>query len=173
MSLMAILQPGPDSRVKCCPIEKTGHWFYMKYQLSLAVTACAICNLLLFTASNSAQENKTSPAPQGRFGGIGVPACGVSNPSPSPCAPIPRKVISAPSPIYSEQARKAKIEGSCIVGLVVDEKGNRTNLRIITGLGMGLDEKAIEAVKNWRFEPALKDGKPVPAKIAVEVTFHL
>jgi TonB family protein len=58
--------------------------------------------------------------------------------------------------------------------LVVDEKGNPTNFRVISGLGMGLDEKAIEAVRGWKFEPAFgKDGKPVPAKIAVGVTFHL
>jgi protein TonB len=95
------------------------------------------------------------------------------NPSPSPCVPVPTVLSATPSPAYSEQARKAKIEGSCIVSLVVDEKGNPANLRVIRGLGMGLDERAIEAVKNWKFEPALKDGKPVPSKIAVEVDFHL
>jgi len=58
--------------------------------------------------------------------------------------------------------------------LVVDEKGNPTNLRVISGLGMGLNEKAIEAVRGWKFEPALgKDGKPVAAKIFAEVSFHL
>ena len=146
----------------------------MKYPFCFVVAACLICNLLLLAANSSAQENKASPAPQGRFGGeLGRPSCGVSNPSPSNCAPIPGTLISAPSPTHSERARKAKIEGSCIVGLVVDEKGNSTNLRIITGLGFGLDERAIEAVKKWKFEPALKDGKPVPAKIAVQVDFHL
>lgn len=59
------------------------------------------------------------------------------------------------------------------MGLVVDEKGNPTNLRVISGLGMGLNEKALEAVKNWKFEPAMKDGKPVPADIYAEVFFHL
>ncbi|HXO31332.1 MAG TPA: energy transducer TonB [Candidatus Acidoferrales bacterium] len=137
---------------------------------SLAFAACLICNLLLFAANTSAQQNKEPPASQ--LGGeTGVPACGIRNPSPSPCVPVPR-VLSTTFPTYSEQARKEKIQGSCVVGLDVDEKGNATNLRVITGLGMGLDEKAIEAVKKWKFEPALKDGKPVPAKIAVEVNFH-
>jgi TonB family protein len=146
----------------------------MKYPARFAVATCLICDVFVFAANISAQQNKEPPASQGRFGGSigGAPACGVSNPSPSPCAPIP-KLLSAPSPIYSEQARKARIEGSCIVALVVDEKGTPTNLRVVTGLGMGLDEKAIEAVKNWKFEPALKDGKPIPAKIAVQVDFHL
>jgi protein TonB len=72
------------------------------------------------------------------------------------------------------EARKAKIEGSCTLALVVDENGNPTNLRVIRSLGMGLDEKAIEAVKSWKFEPAFgKDGKPVASKIAVEVDFRL
>ena len=47
------------------------------------------------------------------------------------------------------------------------------NIRVLSSLGMGLDEKAIEAVKNWRFEPAMKDGHPVSVQIAVEVDFHL
>jgi periplasmic protein TonB len=58
------------------------------------------------------------------------------------------------------------------VGLVV-ERGNPTNLHVISGLDMGLDEEAIEAVKKWKFAPALKDGKPVPAKTFAEVDFHL
>ena len=48
-----------------------------------------------------------------------------------------------------------------------------SNIRVLSSLGMGLDEKAIEAVKNWKFEPAMKDGHPVRVEIAVEVDFHL
>lgn len=59
------------------------------------------------------------------------------------------------------------------MSVVVDKKGNPTNLRVIEGLGMGLDEKAIEAVKQWKFAPALKDSKPVVAQIAIQVSFHL
>ena len=88
------------------------------------------------------------------------------------CLPAPRP-ISSPEPTYSEEARKAKIEGDCIVSLVVDEKGNPTNLHVIKSLGAGLDEKAIEAIKTWKFEPAFKDGKPVAAKLSVQVSFHL
>ena len=59
------------------------------------------------------------------------------------------------------------------MGLVVDERGSPTNLHVISALGMGLDEEAIENVKKWKFAPALKDGKPVPVKIFAEVDFHL
>jgi len=141
-------------------LEKTGRRLYMKYPLRLALAALLACCLLLFAADTSAQQRTI------------IPACGVSNPSPSPCTPRPT-LLSAPSPTYSEEAIKAKIEGSVVVGLVVDEKGNPTNLRVITGLGMGLNEKALENVKIWKFEPALKDGKPFPAHIYAEVIFHL
>jgi periplasmic protein TonB len=56
---------------------------------------------------------------------------------------------------------------------VVDRDGKPRDIRVLRTLGLGLDEKAMEAVKNWRFEPALKDGKPVDVQITVEVTFHL
>ncbi|MGO8793712.1 MAG: energy transducer TonB [Candidatus Sulfotelmatobacter sp.] len=76
--------------------------------------------------------------------------------------------------MYSEEARKAKIEGSVVLGVSVDEKGNLSNFRVISSLGTGLDEKAIEAVKAWKFESAYgKDGKPVATGIFVEVSFHL
>jgi TonB family protein len=87
--------------------------------------------------------------------------------------------ISAPRPIYdpepefSEEARKAKYQGVCTLEVVVDAQGRPTNIRVVGALGMGLDEKAIEAVKNWRFEPAMKDGHPVAVAVNLEVDFHL
>jgi TonB family protein len=83
------------------------------------------------------------------------------------------RAIYSPDPEFSEEARKAKYQGVCVLGLVVDPNGLPTNIRVITSLGMGLDEKAIEAVKTWRFEPAMKDGHPVPYAISLEVDFHL
>jgi protein TonB len=83
------------------------------------------------------------------------------------------RAIYSPDPEFSEEARKAKYQGTCVLGLIVDASGHPTNIRVITSLGMGLDEKAIEAVKTWRFEPAMKDGHPVPYLISLEVDFHL
>jgi protein TonB len=83
------------------------------------------------------------------------------------------RAIYAPEPEFSEEARKAKYQGVCTLGLVVDANGRPENIRVLSSLGMGLDEKAIEAVKNWKFEPAMKDGHPVAVEIAVEVDFHL
>jgi len=85
----------------------------------------------------------------------------------------PPRVIYNPEPEFSEEARKAKYQGTCTLGLIVGTDGRPSNIRVLSSLGMGLDEKAIEAVKNWKFEPAMKDGHPVRVEIAVEVDFHL
>jgi TonB family protein len=85
----------------------------------------------------------------------------------------PPRQIYAPEPEFSEEARKAKYQGVCTLGLIVGTDGRPSNIRVLNSLGMGLDEKAIEAVKSWKFEPAMKDGHPVRVEIAVEVDFHL
>jgi protein TonB len=59
------------------------------------------------------------------------------------------------------------------LSMVVDKDGKTRNIQVLRALGLGLDEKAIEAVKTWRFDPALKDGKPVDVLVSVQVTFHL
>src|SRR2546421_2184529 len=83
------------------------------------------------------------------------------------------QVIKKVEPEYSEEARKAKYQGTVILGLIVDAHGRPQQLRVERGLGMGLDQKALEAVRQWVFEPAQKDGKPVPVIISVEVAFRL
>jgi len=85
----------------------------------------------------------------------------------------PPRVIFQTDPEFSEEARKAKYQGNCVLGLLVDANGRPTNIRVLNALGMGLDEKAIESVKNWKFEPGKKDGHDVAVEIAVEVDFHL
>ena len=83
------------------------------------------------------------------------------------------KQIYAPDPEYSEEARKVKHMGTVVLWLVVGPDGRPRDIRVARTLGLGLDEKAIEAVKTWSFEPAYKDGKPVAVQINVEVNFHL
>src|SRR5271156_6023509 len=85
----------------------------------------------------------------------------------------PPRVIYQTDPEFSEEARKAKYQGTCVLSVVVDATGRPTNIRVLSALGMGLDEKAIESVKNWKFEPGKKDGHDVAVEIAVEVDFHL
>jgi periplasmic protein TonB len=83
------------------------------------------------------------------------------------------QALATPDPEYTDEARNAKAEGTCILWLIVDDKGLPRDIRVVRGLGFGLDAKAIEAVKQWRFQPALKDGHPVNVQISIEVGFHL
>jgi len=83
------------------------------------------------------------------------------------------QVIYNPEPSFSDEARKAKMQGVVVLLLVVGNDGRTYNIRVGQSLGMGLDEKAIEAVSRWRFRPATLNGQPVATQIAVEVDFHL
>jgi protein TonB len=76
-------------------------------------------------------------------------------------------------PEYSEEARKAKFQGTVVLSIVIDERGYPTNFKVVRPLGLGLDEKAIEAVQKWRFRPGMKDGHPVAVLATVEVNFRL
>jgi len=83
------------------------------------------------------------------------------------------QALSTPDPEYTEEARNAKTQGTCILWMIVDDQGHPRDIRVVRGLGMGLDAKAIEAVRQWKFQPALKDGHPVNVQISVEVGFKL
>jgi TonB family protein len=85
----------------------------------------------------------------------------------------PPVVRYAPDPDYSEAARKHKHQGTVILRVVVDKAGTVSRITIETAIGMGLDENAVEKVKNWKFEPAIRDGQPVAAEVNVEVQFNL
>ncbi|HEV2988947.1 MAG TPA: energy transducer TonB [Candidatus Angelobacter sp.] len=85
-------------------------------------------------------------------------------------APVPK---FTPDPDYSEEARKSKTQGMVTVGAIIGADGRPRNLHIIRSLGMGLDQKALEKVKTWLFEPGKKDGQPVAVAMNIEVDFHL
>jgi TonB family protein len=112
----------------------------------------------------------------GYFSGRNVPA-------PEPPAPaagaapldgaIPPVLLRKVEPAYSEEARKAKYQGNALLLVDVDTSGNATNTRMVRSLGLGLDEKAIEAVSSWKFRPAMKNGSAIPITVQVEVDFRL
>ena len=83
------------------------------------------------------------------------------------------KVIVQVDPEFSEEARKAKFSGNVLVGLIVDEQGNPQHVHVVRGVGMGLDEKAVGAVRQYKFKPATKDGKPVKVELTVDVNFQI
>jgi protein TonB len=84
--------------------------------------------------------------------------------------PIP---ISTPEAEFSDEARRQKYEGVCVISVIIDAQGNPQSPRVARRLGMGLDEKALQAVMKYRFKPARKDGKPVAVRISVMVNFRL
>lgn len=100
---------------------------------------------------------------RGVGGGVFFPSAGVIAPRP----------VYDPEPEYSEEARKIKQQGIVVLSVIVDEQGRPANIRVARSLGMGLDEKAIEAVKKWKFTPGRKDGIPVAVQVNVEVNFRL
>jgi TonB family protein len=83
------------------------------------------------------------------------------------------RVTYQPDPEYSEEARKAKYQGTVVLWVVIGPDGRPHDIRVQRTLGMGLDEKAIEAVRTWKFDPARLNGNPVAVQINVEVNFRL
>ena len=82
-------------------------------------------------------------------------------------------VISSPDPDYTEEARREHKEGTVLLWAVLGEDGSMREVKACRCIGNGLDEKAIEAVSKWRFQPALKDGRPVAVWLNIQVSFHL
>jgi len=74
---------------------------------------------------------------------------------------------------YSDQAVKAGLEGTVVLYMEVGPNGQASNIRVVRGLGLGLDEKAIEAVSRWQFRPGMKDGQPVTVTVTIQVNFRL
>jgi len=97
-------------------------------------------------------------------GGISYKALGITQ------SPV---LLHSEEPEYSEEARQARAQGSVLLVIDVDVNGRVSNVRVVKSLGLGLDEKAKEAVLKWRFRPAMASGRPVKAPAQVTMTFHL
>jgi len=82
-------------------------------------------------------------------------------------------LVYSVEPEFSEEARKAKFSGNVQVYLWVDEQGLPSHVRVIRGVGMGLDEKAVEAVRQYKFKPAMQNGKPVKVDLYIDVNFQI
>jgi periplasmic protein TonB len=115
----------------------------------------------------------------GRNGGVGPGIGNGAGPGPSGGVYTPGGDVSAPVPLvtpeaeFSDEARRAKYQGVCEIAIIVDAQGNPQNPRVVRSLGMGLDEKALEAVMRYRFKPARRQGRAVPVLITVAVNFRL
>lgn len=134
----------------------------------------------------TSEFTKTLSNGPGGPGGIGLGCCGGDGSStgayagngPPGIVPLGKgvtapQVIFNPEPTFSDEARKSKTQGRVTLLLVVGKDGLPYDIRVRESLGMGLDEKAIEAVNRWRFRPATFNGQPVATRVEVEVDFHL
>jgi TonB family protein len=83
------------------------------------------------------------------------------------------RLVSKKEPEYSEAARKARVQGTVVLYTEVSPDGTAQNIRVLNSLGSGLDEEAIEAVRQWKFNPGIKDDKPVTVAASIEVNFRL
>lgn len=99
--------------------------------------------------------------------GAGVPALRVGAGVTAP------RLLFKVEPAYSEDARLAKYQGTVLVGVDIGTNGLAQNMRVIRGLGLGLDEQAFKAIAQWKFQPGTKDGEPVPVTATIEVNFRL
>jgi periplasmic protein TonB len=94
---------------------------------------------------------------------------------PSQAAPSssPPQIVKKVQPEYTQEALDASISGTVILSAEIDENGVPSHLRLVRGLGWGLDQKAFQAVRQWRFRPALRKGAPVRMRVPIEVSFRL
>ena len=112
----------------------------------------------------SGNGNGIGPGSGGNMGG------GIRRIGGGVSAPV---VLFAPEPEFSEEARKAKVAGNVLVYLQVDATGHPTHVHVLRGIGLGLDEKAVEAVRQYKFKPAMENGHAVPVEMNVEVNFQI
>ena len=128
-----------------------------------------LASLVLLSAFASAQQpalaeaNTQSNAQQ-------TPAIQLQRIGKGVSAPV---AIKTPQAKYTREAREEKIEGSCILSIIVDPNGIPQNVKVVRALGHGLDESALAAVKKYRFRPAMKDGRAVAVQIMIKVNFKL
>ena len=86
---------------------------------------------------------------------------------------IPPRVTYSPDPPFSDKARKKRVQGIVILTVTVTASGDVGDVKVVQGLGSGLDEQAVNTVRTWKFQPATKNGEPVQAEVPVEISFHL
>jgi len=129
--------------------------------------------------SDSAGPGKDHGIGSGRKGGMGDnegPWAGQGEKDGGPYANIvtPPKCAYCPDPQYTDEAREAKVQGSVTLLVLVDADGRASQIRVAKGIGLGLDERAMQAIQGWRFTPARNAGhRPVQAWVTVEATFRL
>jgi TonB family protein len=91
----------------------------------------------------------------------------------APTAAVPAEIISKPTPVYTQEARNLRIEGEVLLEVVLEASGNLRVLRVVRGLGHGLDDNAVRAAQQIHFKPAMQGGKPSDSTVVLHIMFQL
>lgn len=135
-----------------------------RLRISLAAVVCALALTATWAVwSFPLQQEPNEDQQEGLTGGVFRIGNGVSSP----------RLVYKLEPQYSDEAREAKLQGSVVLAIVVSADGFVQDVQVRRGLGRGLDENAMDAIRHWQFSPALKDGQPVPVAATVEVNYRL
>jgi len=149
--------------------------------IRLAKVSCANSSCSVSLIPLPSMQSGATPPPQGQTL-VKVDSTAGSQSSPpgpaivltsNPVGITPPHLIVAPDPNYPDAARRAKVQGVVLVGCTIGVDGTVTSASILQSLRKDLDASALEAIRLWKFEPAIKDGKPVAVQVRVEVAFHL
>ena len=152
----------------------------MRVATIFVLTFCFVHPLLDAGTNEQAQAAAARTATTGSSASNCVPpAAGLSTPF-DPCQYLKlgrgvsgAKPVYVPNPEYTEKARKKGIEGTLLLAIAVNRSGGVDAVKILRSIDPGLDQQAIDAVKQWKFSPAEKDGEPIPFQTQVEVHFRL
>jgi TonB family protein len=138
------------------------------------------CGAALATDPFSTLPNDVKPVPKTRSDEVHIipnsartddpPGKIYNRGEPGVSAPV---VVRYIHPDYTDEARKARLQGDVTVSVVVDQNGNPQDIKVVTGLGMGLDEKAVETIRKATFRPGMKAGRPVPVRMSVNIHFYV
>ena len=122
---------------------------------------------------NSASQTAVQ---QSGFGDADVPAPPSvrSHPAEASAAPgVPAEIISKPTPVYTQEARSLRIEGEVLLEVVLEASGSLRVVRVVHGLGHGLDDNAVKAAEQIRFKPATRNGQPADSTVVLHIIFQL
>ncbi len=146
---------GPEM-LRASALEAVRNWTYQPYLLNGEPTAVETTITVNYSFGEDPNTAQNADAPKQIGGSVSAPV-----------------VLYTANPEYTNEARQAKLSGAVLVRLEVDSAGMPTNVRVVRGIGKGLDEKAVEAVEQYRFKPAMEDGRPVTVEMNIEVNFQV
>ena len=126
------------------------------------------------TAVPDARPRSQAPVQSTAFASADVPAAPTVRSHPVEAVKsVPPEIISKPLPVYTQEARNLKIEGEVLLEVVLEASGSLKVVRVVRGLGHGLDDNAVKAAEQIRFKPAMKDGQPADSTVVLHIIFQL